>query len=88
MLTTTAMAAQIQVSERTLAKMVDEGCPFMLAGKRRRFDPAAVSAWMQERACQSVKTPAPAYGMHLPASATDAYTASYRRAQLRVMPSA
>jgi hypothetical protein len=60
----------------------------MLVGKRRRFDLAAVTAWMQERAqCPSEKTP-PAAGTPRLASAASAFTDACRSVQLRVMPSA
>jgi excisionase family DNA binding protein len=89
MLTPAELAAHLRTSERTVARMVLDGCPSMLVGKRRRFELAAVIAWAQERsaACQSEKTPA-GVGTQRLASAAAAYTAACRQVQLRVMPSA
>lgn len=89
MLTPAELAAHCRVSERTVARMVGEGCPSMLIGKRRRFDLAAVTEWMRERgaaACPSDKT-TPAATTQKFASAGAAYTADFRKAHLRVMPS-
>lgn len=89
MLTPAELAAHLRTSERTVARMVLDGCPSMLVGKRRRFDLAAVIAWTQQRSveCQSEKTP-PGVGTQRLASAAAAYTAACRQVQLRVMPSA
>lgn len=88
-LTPAELAAHFRVSERTVARMVDEGCPSMLVGRRRRFDLADVRAWMEQRAaeCRSEKTPT-GDGTPKHASAAADFTAAYRKAQLRVMPSA
>jgi excisionase family DNA binding protein len=87
MLTPAELAAHFRVSERTVARMVDDGCPSMLVGSRRRFDLAAVTAWTQERAaCQPEKMPRDTGTPRL-ASAVAAYTDDCRRVQLRVMPS-
>jgi excisionase family DNA binding protein len=89
MLTPAELAAHLRVSERTVARMVADGCPSMLVGSRRRFDLAAVTAWTQHRAqqCPSDKTPT-AVGMPKLASAVNAFTAASRKVQLRVMPNA
>lgn len=89
MLTPAELAAHLKISERTVARMVNDGCPSMLARKRRRFDLAAVLAWMQTEGarCQSEKTPK-ADGMPRLASTAGAFTAACRQVQLRVMPSA
>jgi excisionase family DNA binding protein len=87
MLTPAELAAELRTSERTIARMVADGCPSLLVGSRRRFDRAAVLAWAQERAaCQFVKTPKAA-GTLKHASGVDAFTAACRQVQLRVMPS-
>lgn len=88
-LTPAELAAHFRVSERTIARMVDEGCPSMLVGARRRFDLAAVTQWTAARGaqCQSAKT-SKADGMRKHALAAADFTAAYRRAQLRVTPSA
>lgn len=87
LMTPAELAAHLRVSERTVARMVAEGCPSMMVGRRRRFDVAAVTRWTQERACQPVETPMAA-GTSRSASIADAYTAAFRRAHLRVMPGA
>jgi excisionase family DNA binding protein len=89
MLTPAELAAHLRTSERTVSRMVLEGCPSMLVGRRRRFELATVTAWLTERAasCPSAKTP-PAAGTLKHASAVADYTAGCRQVQLRVMPSA
>jgi excisionase family DNA binding protein len=86
MLTPAELAAELRTSERTIARMVTDGCPSILVGSRRRFDRAAVLAWAQGQACQSAKTKM-AVGMQRHASAAAAFTENCRRVQLRVMPS-
>lgn len=87
MLTPAELAAELRASERTIARMVADGCPSIFVGSRRRFDRAAVLAWAQERAaCQSEKTK-PAAGMQKHASAVVAFTDACRQVQVRVMPS-
>ena len=88
MLTPAELAAHCRCSERTIARMVSDGCPSMLVRKRRRFDLAAVTAWMQEQsACPPEKT-LKAAGTPKPALAAAAFTDAFRSVQLRVMPSA
>lgn len=87
-LTPAELAAHLRVSERTVARMVLDGCPSMLVGSRRRFDLAAVISWTTERsACPPAKTPM-AVGTQRLASAVADFTAASRKVQLRVMPSA
>lgn len=88
MLTPAELAAHLRASERTVARMVADGCPSMLVGARRRFDLAAVTAWITERAdqCRPAKTPM-AGGTPRSASAAVAFTDASRRVHLRVMPS-
>jgi excisionase family DNA binding protein len=50
MLTPAELAAHLRTSERTVARMVRDGCPSMLVGSRRRFDLAAVLAWTSAQA--------------------------------------
>jgi hypothetical protein len=52
-----SMAAQLSCSPATLDRMAREGCPYVLVGSVRRFDPAAVVAWVSGR---SVVQPEPA----------------------------
>ncbi len=87
MLTPAELAAHLRVSERTVARMVLEGCPSMLVGCRRRFELADVIAWSTDRACPPEKTPM-AVGTQRLASAVADFTAASRRVQLRVTPSA
>lgn len=89
LLTPAELAAHLRTSERTIARMVLDGCPSMLVGSRRRFELAAVMTWTQERAasCPSEKTPL-AVGTQRLASAVAAYTDAYRKVQLRATPSA
>lgn len=87
-LTPAELAARLKLSERTVARMVSDGCPSMLAGCRRRFDLAAVTTWMQERArCLPAETMTVA-GTPRSALAAGDFTAASRRVHLRVMPSA
>lgn len=86
MLTPAELAAHFRTSERTVARMVQDGCPSMLVGKRRRFDLAAVIKWSEARACLS----SPSHrerGTLLSASTASAFTDASRRVHLRVMPS-
>lgn len=89
MLTPAELAAHLRTSERTVARMVADGCPSMLVGRRRRFDLEAVTAWMTDRAaaCQSERT-IKAAGTLKPASPVADFTDACRKVQLRVMPSA
>lgn len=88
-LTPAQLAAALNISERTVQRMVQEGCPSMLVRARRRFDLAAVKAWTQQKAqeCPSAKTKM-AVGTQKLASAVAAFTDASRTVRLRVMPSA
>lgn len=87
MLTPAELAAHLRASEKTVSRMVRDGCPSIMVGSRRRFDLPAVLRWAEERACQSSKTPMAA-GKSLSASTVNAYTAASRQVHLRAMPSA
>lgn len=90
MLTPAELAAHLRASERTVARMVLDGCPSMLVGSRRRFDLEAVTAWITARGadrCPHAKTPM-GVGTQRLASAAAAFTDASRRVHLRVMPSA
>lgn len=88
MLTPAELAAHLRISERTVARMVLDGCPSMLVSSRRRFDLPTVTAWITERAaCPPEKTPMAA-GTQRRASVESAFTDVSRRAHLRVMPGA
>lgn len=86
-LTPAEVAAHLRCSERTVSRMVTEGCPSILVGARRRFELATVIAWTEERACQPEKTPRAAGTQRL-ASTGAAYTDASRKVHLRVMPGA
>ena len=86
MLTPAQLAAAMNVSTRTLARWDTRGCPCEWAGSRRRYDLTAVQGWNREQACQSEKTPVVA-GTQKSVSIAGDFTASYRKVQVRVMPS-
>lgn len=87
MLTPAELAAHLRVSERTVARMVSDGCPSLLVGSRRRFDVAAVTAWAFDRArtCQSERIPTDA-GTRRSVSAVDDYIDAFQQVRLRVKP--
>lgn len=89
MMTPAELAAHLRTSERTVARMVAEGCPSMLVGRRRRFELAAVLEWTREQGaqCRSVETRKDAGTLRL-ASIEGAFTDACRKVQLRAMPSA
>ena len=83
-LTATELAAKLRISERQVYRLIDQGCPSLLVGKRRRFDWDSVKQWT-ENACPSEKTPK-ASGTSRSASTANAFTDAARKVQLRVMP--
>jgi len=87
-LTLTELAARLRVSERTVYRMIEEGCPSLLVGRRRRFDWSSVSKWAQTRSleCPYEKTQK-AGGTSKSASIANAFTDACRKVHLRVMPS-
>jgi excisionase family DNA binding protein len=87
MMTPAELAAHLRVSERTIARMVTDGCPSILVGARRRFELAAVKEWAAQRAkeCQSSNS-RQVRGISLSASTVSALIADSRRVQLRVRP--
>lgn len=88
MLTPAELAAAFKVSERTVARMVLDGCPSMLVGSRRRFDLAAVTAWCTARAetVHQVKE-VPVTSSRQTSATVNAFTDASRSVRLRVMPS-
>jgi predicted DNA-binding transcriptional regulator AlpA len=45
-----AVAAMLDMSERTVSNFLAQGCPHLALGKRRvRFDMEEVRAWLKER---------------------------------------
>ena len=88
MLTAAELAAHFRTSERTVARLVKDGCPSLLVRGRRVYDLARVTTWLEERdRCQQEKTPR-ADGTQKHASAVAEFTAACRKVQLRVMPNA
>ena len=87
--TAAELAAYLRVSERSVSRMVLDGCPSLLVGSRRRFEVEAVLTWTRERTppCPQEKMLQTA-GTLKSASVAGAFTDAYRRVQLRVTPSA
>jgi hypothetical protein len=86
-LTRQQLCAELSISESTVRRMEKEGLPFTPVGVRgKRYDLAEVKAWLRKHQCQpgSTKTAAATSASW---SGASEFTASYRKAQLRVMPS-
>ncbi len=85
-MTPAELAAYLRTSERTVARMVADGCPSLLVGRRRRFDLAAVLEWTRSRGEQSQAAPEPG-GRRSPQSVAlqDQYADASRKVRLRVM---
>lgn len=86
-LTRQQLCAELSISESTVRRMELDGLPFTPVGVRgKRYDLAECKRWLREHQCQpgSIKKAA---GMPESCSAAGAFTASYRKVQLRVMPS-
>jgi excisionase family DNA binding protein len=88
MLTPAELAAHYRISERTVARMVSEGCPSRMLGRRRRFVLEEVEAWAKERACPSGKTIAAAGTQKRASPLAVAFTDAARQVQVRATPSA
>ena len=87
-LTRQQLCAELQVSDSTVRRWHLDGLPHIPVGVRTaRYDLTEVKAWLKARGCQpgSTKTAGDTSAL---CSAADAFTASFRRAQLRVPPSA
>lgn len=86
-LTRQQLCAELAISESTVRRWESEGLPCTPVGVRsKRYDLAEVKAWLKGRGCQPGQTKA-AGGTSASWSAGNAFTESYRRAHLRVMPS-
>ena len=87
MLTPAELAAELRISERTVARMVLDGCPSFMVGRRRRFDLATVTVWTQERekSCRFAATPV-VVGTPKSVSAANAFIDASKKVQFRVMP--
>jgi excisionase family DNA binding protein len=86
LLTPAQLAAYLNTSERTIARMLIDGCPSLLVGCRRRFDIADVTAWTLEQSCRRAKMKMDD-GMPRRALVDAAFTDACRRVQVRVTPS-
>lgn len=86
-LTRQQLCAALTISESTVRRLEIEGLPFTPVGVRgKRYDLAECKRWLRENQCQpgsTKKTAATSESW----SAAGAFTESYRRAHLRVMPS-
>lgn len=81
------LCARLSISESTVRRLELDGLPFTPVGVRgKRYDMAEVKAWLKAHQCQSGSTKK-AVGTSELCTVADAFTASYRRAHLRVMPS-
>lgn len=87
LLTPAQLAAHLNVSERTVARMVVDGCPHINVRSRRKFDLAQVIAWTQQHSCQHEKTRTDT-GTRKRASMEGDYIDASRLVRLRVRPSA
>ena len=86
-LTRQQLCERLSISESTVRRLELEGLPFTPVGARgKRYDLAEVKTWLRGRGCQpgSTKKDAATSGSW---SGASAFTESYRRAHLRVMPS-
>ena len=81
------LCAALGISESTVRRLELLGLPFTPVGLRaKRYDLAEVKAWLREHQCQSgqTRTAASTSASWSPAAE---YTAAFRKAHLRVMPS-
>jgi hypothetical protein len=85
-LTRQQLCAELSISESTVRRLELIGLPFTPVGpKSKRYDPAEVRRWLRDNGCQSGSTKTVVATSEL-WSAANAFTASYRKAHLRVMP--
>lgn len=86
-LTRQQLCAELTVSESTVRRWELDGLPYVPVGRRgKRYDLPEVKRWLREHQCQSGPTRTAASTSAL-CEAASAFTESYRRAHLRVMPS-
>lgn len=86
-LTRQQLCAQLAISESTVRRLEKDGLPFTPVGvKGKRYDLAECKRWLREHQCQPGSTKKAAGTSEL-WSAANEFTASFRKAQLRVMPS-
>ena len=88
-LTLQQLCATLSVSESTVRRWVSDGLPFTPIGKRtKRYNLEETRAWLREKqgSCQSGSTNKVGGTSGL-WSGANAFTESFRKAHLRVMPS-
>ena len=86
-LTRQQLCAQLAISESTVRRLELEGLPYTPVGIRgKRYDLAEVKAWLRKQQCQPGSTRT-AVDTSASCSMADVFTASYRKAHLRVTPS-
>lgn len=82
------ICAALGVSESTIRRLEQYGLPFTpISIKTKRYNLAECKTWLKANQCQSGKTKT-VVGTQALWSAGKEFTASYRKAHLRVMPSA
>ena len=82
LLTITQLAAHLQVSERTVYRLVDDGCPHLRVRKGFRFRMDRVEEWLE---CRSEKTK-PDTGTSRFVTNVSEFTNAFQRVRLRTMP--
>jgi excisionase family DNA binding protein len=82
-MTLTQLAADLKVSERTVYRLLGDGCPHLRVRKQIRFDPIRVREWME---CRYEKTK-PVTGTSRFATNVSGFTNAFQRVRLRTMPS-
>lgn len=86
-LTRQQLCAELSISESTVRRLELDGLPCTPVGKKaKRYDLAECKKWLREHQCQSGQTSAGVSTSGL-WSVGSAFTASSRKAQVRVMPS-
>lgn len=86
-LTRQQLCAALGISESTVRRLELEGLPCTPIGKRaKRYDLAECKKWLRENQCQPGSTKK-AGDTSASWSAASAFTESYRRVHLRLMPS-
>lgn len=88
-LTMTETAARLRMCEKSVYSLVQQGMPCVRIGRRRMFNADRIDEWLEAREkaqCPSAEIKKAATTSRS-ASSVDAFTANFRRVQLRVMPS-
>ncbi len=86
-LTRQQLCAELAISESTVRRLEIEGLPFTPVGVRgKRYDLAECKRWLREQQCQPGSTKKAAVTSES-WSAASAFTESFQKVQLRVVPS-